>query len=138
MSIIRINRDPTRRELFVFGLVWFLFFGVVGAVVWSRGGAGPWVLGIGAAAVIVPLVGMVFPRFMRIVYLAMAYAAFPIGLVVSTLLLAVVYYLVLTPTGLLMRALGHDPMGRRFDRGAASYWVPRKGPPGAERYFRQS
>ena len=138
MSIIRINRDPTRSQLFVFGLVWLLFFGAVGAVVWGRGGPRPLALGIGAAAVIVPLVGMLSPRFLRIVYLGMAYAALPIGFVVSHLLLAVVYYLVLTPTGLLMRAFGHDPMGRRFDPRAASYWVPRKGPPSADRYFRQS
>ncbi|HUT88042.1 MAG TPA: SxtJ family membrane protein [Thermoguttaceae bacterium] len=138
MSIIRINRDPTRLQLFVFGLAWLLFFGVVGALVWGRGGASLVALGMGAAAVIVPLVGMVCPRFLRMVYLGMAYAAFPIGFVVSHLLLAVVYYLVLTPTGLLMRAFGHDPMGRRFDPGASSYWVPRKGPPSADRYFRQS
>jgi len=138
LSIIRIHRDPTRRELCVFALVWLVFFGVVASLVWSRGGAGLVAMGIGAAAVIVPLAGMLCPRFLRIVYLGMAYAAFPIGFVVSYLLLAVVYYLVLTPTGLLMRALGHDPMGRRFDRGAASYWVARGGPPSADRYFRQS
>lgn len=138
MSILRIHRDPTRRELSVFGLVWLVFFGAVAALVWSRGGASLVAMGIGAAAAVVPLVGMVCPRFLRIVYLGMAYAALPIGLVVSCLLLAVVYYLVLTPTGLLMRTLGHDPMGRRFDRGAASYWVPRKGPSSADRYFRQS
>ena len=138
MSIIRINRDPTRPELFVFGLIWLLFFGVVAAVVWGRGGARLVALGMGAAAVIVPLLGMLSPRFLRIVYLGMAYAAFPIGFVVSHLLLAVVYYLVLTPTGLLMRAFGYDPMSRRFDPGAPSYWVSRKGPPSADRYFRQS
>jgi len=138
LSIIRIHRDPTRRELSVFGLVWLLFFGAVAGLLWSRGGAGLVALGMGAAAAIVPLVGLLCPRFLRIVYLGMAYAAFPIGFVVSYLLLAVVYYLVLTPTGLLMRALGHDPMGGRFDRDAASYWVPREGPPSADRYFRQS
>lgn len=137
MSIIKINRNPSRLELTVFGGTWLLFLAVVGGVVWSRGGSRAVVFGVLAAAVVVPLIGWIAPGFMRIVYLGMAYLAFPIGFVVSHLLLAGVYYLVLTPMGLLMRALGHDPMGRRGDAGAQSYWVPRKAREDPDRYFRQ-
>ena len=137
MSIIKINRNPSRVDLTVFGAIWLLFFAVVGVVVRSRDGSEAVVFGIWAAAVAVPLAGWIAPGFMRIVYLGMAYLAFPIGFVVSHLLLAGVYYLVLTPTGLLMRTLGHDPMNRRRDAGARSYWVPRKSNGDADRYFRQ-
>lgn len=67
----------------------------------------------------------------------MAYLAFPVGLVVSFLILAAVYYLVLTPTGLVMRPVGYDPMHRRFDAQAGSYWSPRQSPRDPGRYFRQ-
>ena len=42
---------------------------------------------------------------MRWIYLGMAYAALPIGFVVSYLMMVVVYYLVLTPIGVAMRML---------------------------------
>lgn len=51
--------------------------------------------------------------------------------IVSPVVLALLFYGVVTPTGLILRALGKDPLRLRFDRGAASYWIPRK-PPGPD------
>jgi hypothetical protein len=68
----------------------------------------------------------------------MSYLAWPIGFVVSHVVLALVYYLVLTPIGLAMRVFGYDPMRREFDRSAESYWIARDTAEiKAERYFRQ-
>ena len=51
--------------------------------------------------------------------------------VVHPIVLAVIYFAVVTPTGLVMRALGKDPLRLRFDPDAASYWILRD-PPGPE------
>lgn len=61
----------------------------------------------------------------------------PIGWSFSCLLFASVYYLVITPIGLTMRAFGHDPLERRFRREADSYWTERPPDPEPDRYFRQ-
>ena len=45
------------------------------------------------------------------------------------LALAILFYGVVTPTGLLMRLFGKDPLRLRFDREAKSYWIARE-PPG--------
>jgi hypothetical protein len=52
--------------------------------------------------------------------------------IVSPLMMAVIFYLVVTPTALIMRWRGKDPLHRRFDRAASSYWLLREppGPPG--------
>lgn len=71
-------------------------------------------------------------------YRAWMVAFRPVGWSVSFLLLAGVYYAILTPTGLLMRALGRDPMERTIDRSATSYWVRRQPVTDPRRYFRQS
>lgn len=42
-----------------------------------------------------------------------------------------VYYAVVTPVALLLRALGKDSLRRRFDPDARSYWIRRD--PGADR-----
>jgi hypothetical protein len=48
-----------------------------------------------------------------------------LGYVNSRVLLTLMYYLVLTPYGLVMRLAGRDPLRRRGERGE-SYWVERK------------
>ncbi|WP_204840879.1 hypothetical protein [Saccharothrix algeriensis] len=40
-----------------------------------------------------------------------------------TLLLGALYFLVVTPIGLVAR-LVRDPMARRWDENAQSYWIP--------------
>jgi hypothetical protein len=51
--------------------------------------------------------------------------------------MAVVYYMLLTPVGLLLRLCGNDPLRRRLDRQATSYWTPRSQDVPLDRYFRQ-
>jgi hypothetical protein len=72
------------------------------------------------------------------VYRSWMLGAMPIGWVLSHAMMLAVFYGVVTPVGLLVRATGRDPMTRRFDRSAASYWT--KHEPGADpgRYFKQS
>lgn len=137
MSLIRINRNPSRGDLAVFGLLWLVFFGLAGAILRKKGVPLPWSVGVWGAGGAVALAGLVVPGLMRRVYVGMAYAAFPVGMVVSYTLLLCVYYLVLTPTGLVMRLLGYDTMGRRFDRGATTYWCERRNADTIDRYFKQ-
>lgn len=137
MSLIRIEHNPSRGQLALFGLVWLVVFSAIGLVFVLRDGSRPVAIASFVAAAAVPAIGWPFPRVMRWIYLGMAYLTLPIGYIVSHLLLAVVYYLVLTPIGLLMRMCGYDPMQRRFDRDAPSYWAPRQPKDDTKNYFRQ-
>lgn len=49
--------------------------------------------------------------------------------IVNPAVMGMLFYLVLTPFGCAMRLLGKDPLRRRFDPSAGSYWIPRS-PPG--------
>ena len=51
------------------------------------------------------------------------------GRIVSPVITAVLFYAVVTPTGLLFRILGKDPLRRSSDPEARSYWIDRQ-PPG--------
>lgn len=54
---------------------------------------------------------------------------------VSPLVLGIMFFGVVTPIGLLMRALGKNPLRLDFDRTAASYWIQRSPPgPGPESF----
>jgi hypothetical protein len=48
------------------------------------------------------------------------------GRVVSPVITALLFYLVVTPTGLLFRLFGKDPLRLAFEPGAKSYWIERK------------
>jgi polyferredoxin len=74
------------------------------------------------------LFGAIAPRGLKIPYLAWMGLAFTLGLIVTTVLLSVFYFVVMTPFGLLARAFGRDFLSRKFDPQAASYWIARKRP----------
>lgn len=76
-------------------------------------------------------------RLAAVLYRRWMQAALPLGWSFSALLLALAYYLVLTPLGWLRRTLGGDPLARRFEPGRTSYWIAHPGPRAREGYFRQ-
>ncbi len=59
---------------------------------------------------------------------------FKIGLllhrIVHPVVMALLFYAVVTPTGLIMRALGKDLLRLRYDRNTESYWIHRSPPRG--------
>jgi hypothetical protein len=125
MPVIEINKNPSRRDLAIFGLLLLLFAGLVGAGLYFRSGAheAARIVWMGGAALV--LLFFAAPPIRRPIYLAWIYATFPIGFVLSHVILGAVFYLVFTPLGLVMRLFGFDPLRRRFDRAATSYWVER-------------
>ncbi len=138
MAVLEINRDPSPKTLLSFGALLALFCGLVGALLYWRfdlpqAARIVWIAGLGLAVLYYAV-----PPLRRPIYLGWIYAAFPIGWLLSHLLLAVIYYLVLTPIALVMRLLvGRDALHRRFDSDAGSYWVEYRSSRDPKRYFRQ-
>ena len=138
MAVIEVNRNPSRRELNLFGFIWLVFFLLIAGGLWLKLHSPLVPAALAATAVLVPVLGWAVPSSMRVVYVGLSYLAWPIGFVVSHVLLGAVYYLLVTPIGLIMRAVGYDPMHRGFDPEAWSYWIERDGGERDPRsYFRQ-
>jgi len=137
MALIHIDHHPSPRQLRLFGIVWLAFFAAAGGILLSRGCSVQIVSLVFGVAAAVPAVGWFLPPLMRFIYLGMAYATFPLGFLISFLVLVIIYYFVLTPTGLAMRLFGYDPMNRRFDRDSSTYWCPRECRNSIDRYFKQ-
>ena len=135
--MIEINKNPSARQLKQFGILWLLFFAIVGGIAWYRTGSQAGAVTVWTIALVTASLGFLFPAFMRLVYLGMTYMAFPIGWGVSHIVLALAYYLVLTPIALLLKMAGQDPLERGFDRSVESYWISRSQIRDSHRYFRQ-
>jgi hypothetical protein len=136
----KINWNPPVSQLRLFGGLWLpLFLGVLGGLwLWRHGESWlPISLGLWAAAVLSLAVGWLAPAWLRWVFVGMIVVTYPIGWVVSHVLLAIVFYGILTPLGLIMRLTGRDPLHRQFDRTANTYWTRWKPPANKARYFRQ-
>jgi Saxitoxin biosynthesis operon protein SxtJ len=138
MALIRIKTQPSPREVRQFAAIWFpLFCLVVGWLIWR--GTGSTILAgvVWSLAAVVCVAGYFAPRWMRYVFVGWMWAAYPIGWLISHLLLATIYYIVLTPIGLIRRATGRDPLERQFDRDCKTYWQPHTRADDIGQYFRQ-
>ena len=135
--MIRIERHPSRSQLIVFGILWFVFFSFWGTAIWWNAGIHWKTYAFWVLACIVPAAGCIRTGILRIVYVVASYITFPIGFILSYVVLMVIFYLVLTPIGLVLRLTGYDPMKKQFDRTVQTYWSPRKPVNEIERYFKQ-
>jgi len=136
MAMVEINWNPTRGELRQFGLLCLAIFGAMAAYGYFSGGSPLAMRILAAAAAVGGTLGLVAPQVLRPIFVGWMIAAFPIGWTISHLLLGIIFFGVLTPIGLLLRVLGHDPMYRSFDRSAETYWNPHEQAE-VKRYFHQ-
>lgn len=132
--MLKLNLRPEARALQQFA--WFALVGLPliafavlkfsGLWSWSESWTHPAMLvayGLGAGQLVLFLAGV--PLLSRWLYAALMVVAFPVGFVLSHVLMAAIYYLVITPIGLCFKLLGRDTMGRKFDRTKATYWHDR-------------
>ncbi|HEX8187518.1 MAG TPA: SxtJ family membrane protein [Pyrinomonadaceae bacterium] len=70
--------------------------------------------------------GLLVPPAARAFHTAWMRFAVLLGHVNSRVLLTLVYYLVVTPYGVVTRLVGRDPLRRRGGAGGPSHWVERK------------
>lgn len=131
------KKDPSLRELRQFGVIWFFVFGFLALMHWASDDVYGWAFTLESGAVFVGLIGLVFTPVLRLQYKFLSTVARPIGWTISHLILAIIYFLILTPTALILRLTGRDPLDRRFDPSRDSYWVPTRQTDTAEEYFRQ-
>ncbi len=133
--MIEIQWNPTPRFLRQFAALFIVFFGVIGAVRFAQGDTATakvlWTVST------LGVVGVAWPAFMRYIYVTWMGLFFPVGWTVSIVLLSSIYFLVVSPIGIIMRMVGHDRCGRRPDPTATTYWKPRQPPATATRYYRQ-
>src|SRR5262245_4013799 len=118
-----IPGNPSQRTLRQFAALWLLFLGGLGC--WhlllrvnTLYGWSLLALAVGAG---VP--GLIRPGLLRPLFVGWMILAFPVGWLISHLVLAVLFYGVFTPLGLWFRLRGRDPLRRKRMR-APSYWQP--------------
>lgn len=124
MRLSDVNFHPNSHILRQFAAAWLVFIGGLG--IWrlfSRGPSKTSIL-LTVAGIAVGLLGLLAPRLIRMIYCGAILLTFPIGWVVSNVLLAVLYYGVVTPIGLMFRLAQRDRLRLRRP-GPGTCWTAR-------------
>ena len=136
--MISIQWNPEKKQLRQFAGIWFpAFCGLVGWSIARK--TGHWQeVEIGwAVAGMISITGLFFPPLIRPVFVGLILATFPIGWVISHVLLGVIFYSIVTPIGLALRLSGHDPLQLKAPTGD-SLWKSPVGKTDPASYLRPS
>ena len=146
-QMIDLNFDPDEKTLRQFGFVAFVGLGTIAALAWFEQlvFAGGWLggaretlalvlVGIGTLSA---LLSLIYPKANRSLFVGLSVVAFPIGFVVSYVIMGILFFLIITPIGLVMRTLGQDPLAKRFSKEASSYWSQCRPARPSSAYFKQ-
>jgi hypothetical protein len=129
---------PTARALALFVATPLLLSGGVAALLRWRSGASTLPLALLTVGALGSLVLWLAPGLRRPAHDAWMRVVRPVGRALTALLLGLVYLVSVAPVGLLMRLVGRDPLTRRLDRAAPTYWQERPRASDVEDAFRAS
>jgi hypothetical protein len=145
-KLVEINFNPDTKTLRQFGVIAFVGFGVLAALAYYErlvfsfglGEARTTVVTILAALGSVALLfSLVAPKANRVLYVGLTLVAFPIGFVLSYVIMGTLFFLIIGPIAVLFRLLGRDSMHRAYDPSTPTYWHTAKPPRDKESYFHQ-
>jgi len=120
-----------------FAALWIVFFAAL--AMWYGLRHGQHTLGytLGILAFTIGPLGLLWPGFIKPIYTTWMVAVFPVGWLVSNVMLGIVFFLLITPVAIFFKLIGRDPLQRRARREAESYWQTKELPDNIGRYLRQ-
>jgi hypothetical protein len=115
----RVN--ASRKEVRKFGLTFSILSLVVAAFLYYKGD-NLWIVFLGGSAFFL-LTGCFVYATLKPIYVGWMALAYVPGWVNAPPILRLVFCLIFTPIGLLLRLFGKSLLGLRFDKRAVTYWV---------------
>jgi hypothetical protein len=135
MPLVSVQWQPSHRQLRQFGILAAIALPGI-AWLWSLGS--PWIVGCALLGVGLAVAAGWAPRLVKPIFIGLMLVTFPIGLVLSELVLILVYWSVFVPMGLAFRLLRRDRLQRTLERQRDSYWQVKQQPRSLANYYRQS
>lgn len=118
MNMKEIN--TAKVELKKFARVMFLALAIIGTIFLLRHKTGYiWFYAFGLAFL---LLGVFVPVSLKPIYIIWMRLALVLSWIMTRLILILIFYLVFTPIGLVLKLFGKDLLDRRIEKGRSSYW----------------
>lgn len=132
-----VNFRPATATLRQFAALAVLFLLGIGGWQYVAHGRHLLAVALVASALAVAALGVARPQAIRWLFVGLTLATFPLGWLMSWLLMGGIYYLMFTPISIYFRLTGRDALRRRYDDSAESYWTEKPRVTDVRRYFRQ-
>jgi hypothetical protein len=137
MALATINWNPTHRHLRQFGGAGALICLALASWGWFQHGTtiAPAIFsGLGTGLI---LSAAFTPSILKPVFIGMMLVTYPIGWVISHVVMAVIYFGIFSIVALIFKLMGRDALQRRLLPQAVSYWQPKTMPSDPRSYLRQ-
>lgn len=124
------------KELKKFGIILSVILSLIGTISLYRGNLYPaislYILSLFAVILVLTNPVLLWP-----VHSILLFISHIIGWINTRLLLGIIFYLVFSPIGLVLRIFRKDLLDRKFNSDKDSYWIPREGDVDPKRCERQ-
>jgi len=119
MGMIQLDLNPSHKKMRQFGLIALIMLTIIALLLgWRFDLHKSVVIGLCAAGAVLFIISRISTRLIWPVYAGLMVISFPIGWVISHLVMALFFFGIITPVGLVFRLLGRDALHRKWDRGA--------------------
>lgn len=135
--MIKLDLNPPAKQLRQFGWIALFGFPLLGWML-TRFGV-PMValyIGIGIGVLMALFALLKADAAIKPVYVGLMVITFPLALIISTVLLGLIFFGMFAPVGIVLRLIRRDPLHRRRDPAAPSYWHVRTAPRTPASYLR--
>ena len=79
--------------------------------------------------------GLLWPKILKPFYILWMFLAHILSWINTRIILGLIFYLIFTPIGLIMRLIKRDPLQRKIDQEVDSYWMQREKPKNIKEHF---
>ncbi len=108
-----------------FGIVFFIFFLIIATYpIINDGNIKKWSL---VLSMVFLILGLLNSKFLTPLNNLWFKFGILLSKIISPLIMGIIFFLVVTPTGYIMRILGKDLLNLRYNKNK-SYWIEKKGP----------
>ncbi len=121
-----VEDAPPRGSDRSFGIVMTCAFWVFAGVAWWKNPASPWVVGLGLTGSGFLILALLQPKLLSPLNKLWMKFGELLHKIVSPIVMGSMFFLVITPIGLVMRMFGKDLLQLRRDPDRASYWIKRE------------
>lgn len=144
--MIEIDFSPDDRTLRQFGWIALAGFALVAALAWYErlvfsfglGGARPWVAGVAAGlGLLAACFSLAWPKGNRPIFVGLAVITYPIGFVVSHIIMGTLFFGLIAPLAIVFKMIGRDSMKRHLEPNSVTYWSDSRPNRTTEGYFKQ-
>ena len=70
--------------------------------------------------------GLILPIIIKPVYILFSYLGFVLGWFMTRVILSILFYIIFTPIGLILRLFGKNFLDLKIDKKAETYWLDKK------------